>query len=50
MYGRTYWGVQRTTFVIDSGGQISSVLRNVKPVEHDEQVLAALSEAGPPTL
>jgi thioredoxin-dependent peroxiredoxin len=42
MYGRTYWGVQRTTFIVDSEGKVAEVLRNVKPAKHDEQVLAAL--------
>jgi thioredoxin-dependent peroxiredoxin len=48
MYGRTYWGVQRTTFVIDSEGMVSRVLHKVKPAEHDALVLAALAEATPP--
>lgn len=48
MYGRTYMGNERTTFVIDSDGKVSRVLRKVKPAEHDELVLAALQEAGPP--
>ena len=48
MYGRTYWGVQRTTFVIDSEGAVSAVLRNVKPATHDEQVLEALEGITPP--
>jgi len=50
MYGRKYMGNERTTFVIDSDGQISSVLRKVKPGEHDELALAALREAQPPAL
>lgn len=50
MYGRTYWGVQRTTFVVDSEGKVAEVLRNVKPAKHDEQVLAALAQAEPPVL
>jgi thioredoxin-dependent peroxiredoxin len=45
MYGRTFWGVQRTTFVVDSEGKVAEVLRNVKPAKHDELVLAALAEA-----
>lgn len=48
MYGRTYWGVQRTTFVIDPEGTISAVLRNVKPATHDEQALKALARITPP--
>lgn len=43
MYGRTFWGNERTTFVIDAEGVISEVLRKVKPKEHDERVLAALA-------
>ncbi len=42
MYGRTYFGNERTTFVIDSTGRVASVLRKVKPAEHDTLVLAAL--------
>jgi thioredoxin-dependent peroxiredoxin len=42
-YGKTYWGNERTTFVIDEDGVIKTVLRSVKPAEHDEQVLAALA-------
>jgi len=45
MYGRTYWGNERTTFVIDGDGRVASVLRKVKPAQHDELVLAALAGA-----
>lgn len=44
MYGRTYFGNERTTFVLDDGGRVARVLRKVKPAQHDEQVLAALGE------
>jgi peroxiredoxin Q/BCP len=50
MYGKTYFGNERTTFVIGPDGRISSVLRKVKPAEHDELVLGALAEAVPPTV
>ncbi len=43
MYGRTYMGNERTTFVIDAGGVITHVFRKVKPAEHDTKVLAALA-------
>jgi len=43
MYGRTYMGNERTTFVIDPEGKIKEILRKVKPAEHDKLVLAALS-------
>jgi thioredoxin-dependent peroxiredoxin len=43
MYGRTYMGNERSTFVIDADGKVKEVLRKVKPAEHDELVLAALA-------
>jgi peroxiredoxin Q/BCP len=45
MYGRKYMGNERTTFVIDPDGTVAEVLRKVKPGEHDDLVLAALSES-----
>jgi thioredoxin-dependent peroxiredoxin len=39
MYGRKYWGVERTTFVIDEQGRIAEVLEKVKPAEHVDQLL-----------
>jgi peroxiredoxin Q/BCP len=42
MYGRTYMGNERSTFVIGPDGVIREVFRKVKPAEHDERVLAAL--------
>lgn len=50
MYGRKYFGNERTTFILDSDGKVAEVLRKVKPAEHDENVLAALAEAGPTVL
>jgi len=43
MYGRTYFGNERTTFVLAPDGTVSRVLRKVKPAEHDELVLNALA-------
>jgi thioredoxin-dependent peroxiredoxin len=40
--GRTYMGVERSTFLIDSEGRVSKVMRKVKPDTHVEQVLQAL--------
>ncbi|HYM55000.1 MAG TPA: thioredoxin-dependent thiol peroxidase [Solirubrobacteraceae bacterium] len=48
MYGKTYFGNERTTFVIDSAGKVAAVLRKVKPAEHDELVLKALQQGRPP--
>jgi peroxiredoxin Q/BCP len=42
MYGRTYMGNERTTFVIGPDGVIKEIFRKVKPGEHDELVLGAL--------
>ncbi len=47
MYGKTYFGNERTTFVIGADGVVSKVLRKVKPKEHDQLVLDALGEASP---
>lgn len=49
MYGKTYFGNERTTFVIGSDGKVARVLRKVKPAEHDGLVLAALGEMSSPT-
>jgi peroxiredoxin Q/BCP len=45
MYGRTYMGNERTTFVVGPDGVIAEVFRKVKPAEHDELVLGALGAA-----
>ena len=42
MYGRTYWGIERSTFVIDGSGVIKAAFRKVKVDSHAEEVLAAL--------
>jgi peroxiredoxin Q/BCP len=46
MYGRTYWGAQRSTYIIDPDGKVSKVFPKVSPKTHDEVVLAALGELG----
>ncbi|MFI4985084.1 MAG: thioredoxin-dependent thiol peroxidase [Solirubrobacterales bacterium] len=47
MYGKSYFGNERTTFIVDADGRVAEVLRKVKPAEHDALVLAALEDAGP---
>jgi peroxiredoxin Q/BCP len=42
LYGKTFMGVQRSTFIIGPDGKIRSVFRNVKPATHLEEVRAAL--------
>ena len=44
MAGRTYWGVQRATFIIGPDGLIARAFPKVSPKTHDEVVLAALAE------
>ena len=41
-YGKTYMGIERSTFVIDADGNVAKVMRRVKPDTHTEQVLDAL--------
>jgi thioredoxin-dependent peroxiredoxin len=43
MYGRKYWGNERTTFVIDGDGKIARVFPKVSPKSHDDVVLEALA-------
>jgi len=42
MAGKTYMGVERSTFVIDAEGNVATVIRRVKPDTHAAQVLEAL--------
>lgn len=42
MYGRTYMGVSRETFIIGPDGIISHIFRKVKPDGHAAEVLAVL--------
>ena len=43
MYGKTYMGIERSTFVIDADGNVAKIMRRVKPAEHADDVLAALA-------
>jgi len=44
MYGKTYMGVQRITYLIDPEGKVAKAWPKVKPDEHAEEVAAALVE------
>jgi peroxiredoxin Q/BCP len=44
MYGRTYMGALRATFVVDGDGVIRHVIPRVTPRTHDDEVLAALEQ------
>lgn len=39
MYGRTYMGIQRTTFVIDERGKIENIIEKVDTKNHSAQLL-----------
>lgn len=39
MYGRTYMGTARTTFIIDEEGNIADIIEKVKTKEHTNQIL-----------
>ncbi|OQW62668.1 MAG: alkyl hydroperoxide reductase [Proteobacteria bacterium HN_bin10] len=43
MYGRTYWGIERSTFVIGPDGRLRAVFRKVKVDGHVDEVFAALT-------
>ena len=45
-YGKTYWGVQRATFLVGPDGTLAKVFPKVSPKTHDDVVLAALAELG----
>ena len=40
--GKTYMGINRSTFVIDEEGKIASAMRGIKPAGHAKEVLDAL--------
>jgi thioredoxin-dependent peroxiredoxin len=44
MYGRTYMGIERSTFVVGEDGKIEKIFLKVKPEGHAAQVLESLAE------
>ena len=46
MYGKKYWGVVRSTFIIDSDGIVEEAWYKVRPKGHAERVLESLSADG----
>ena len=46
MYGKTYMGVMRSTFIIDADGTVVHVIPKASPKTHDAVVLAALTGLG----
>ena len=47
MYGRTYMGIIRSTFIIDEEGVIVKVFPKVRPKNHSQEVLEALARHTP---
>ncbi len=46
LYGRSFLGIERTTFIIDERGRIAKVFPRVKVEGHTDQVLATLKSIG----
>ncbi len=46
MYGKTYFGIERATFLIGSGGLVAQIWRKVSVKGHVEQVLTAVKATG----
>lgn len=44
MYGKKYFGINRTTFLIDEEGKIVKIFKKVKVGEHADEVLTAFGE------
>jgi peroxiredoxin Q/BCP len=44
MYGKTYMGIERTTFIIGKDGKISHIFPKVKVEDHADEVLTALED------
>jgi thioredoxin-dependent peroxiredoxin len=46
MYGKTFFGTQRSTFILDEQGIVRHVIPKASPRTHDDEVLKALAELG----
>lgn len=44
MFGKTFLGIKRSSFLIDPEGKIAKIYQNVKPAEHAVQVLVDIKE------
>ncbi len=44
IFGKEFFGVLRTTFLIDKDGNIVKVFKGVKPSDHSKEVIAAFNE------
>lgn len=44
MYGRTFMGVERSTFLVDRTGTVKAIWRKVKVAKHIQEILEELDE------
>jgi peroxiredoxin Q/BCP len=42
-WGRKYWGIERTTFVLDSAGRVARLFEKVNPIGHAAEVAEAVA-------
>lgn len=46
MYGRKFWGVARTTYIIGKDGKVKTVFPKVRVEGHVKEVIKAIRESG----
>ncbi len=46
--GQTFWGIARTTFLLDEDGRVLKVFPKVQVQGHSQEVLDALKTSSPP--
>ena len=46
MFGKKYFGIQRSTFIIDEKGMIAKIFPKVTPAGHAEEILQLLKNLG----
>lgn len=45
IYGKTRWGIKRTTYVINEEGKVVSIFTKVKPKGHSREILATFQSS-----
>jgi peroxiredoxin Q/BCP len=45
LYGRKYFGIQRSSFLVDADGRVEQAWPKVSPEQHPDEVLAHLADA-----
>lgn len=45
MFGKKYWGIERSTFLIDEAGVIRAIWKKVNVINHVKQVLQKIQDA-----